>query len=195
MTGTTISAPEAMAPASSAPSKRSWLPLAVVGVTLLTSVAFFFKIQATVEAPGERTPHRYLLPQDFTGKIRILYNVAGAKALPLEEDHLVVDLPLSGMFETSTPFKYGTARDQFFRELEDGTMEHLHGNHLKERKIGVVGDDNEYYDSPSETELWRQEMRRRGWVGQDGGILLGGTESEDPADMIHYELMIVRDDY
>ncbi len=182
-------------PTTAAPAKRSWLPIALSGVALLLSAAYFLVIQENVEDPGVRTPHRYYLPQDFTGKIRILYNVPGAGPLPLEEGHLVVRLPMSGMLETSTPFDYGTARDQFFRALGDGTDEHLHGNHLQERKIGIVGDDNEFFEKRSETELWRQEMRRRGWVGADGEPLLGGTRSDDPAEMIHYEMMIVRDDY
>lgn len=173
--------------------RRSWMPLVFVGVVLLACLAWLAKISGTVERVGARPVHRYILPVDFTGKIRILYNVPGAPALEEVEGRRVLRIPMSGMLETSTPFLYGSAADEFFRARPDGTLEHLRGNYLGERKLGVIGDKNEYFDSPSETELWRQEMVRRKMVDANGDPLLGGTTSTDPADMIHYEMMIVRE--
>lgn len=186
----------AVSPASlpAAPSKRSWLPLIAVGVVLLLCLAMLAKITGSIERVGPRVPHRYVFQPDFAGKVRILYNVQGAPPLEEKDGHRIVEVPMSGMVETSTPFVYGTAPDQFHRRRADGTVEHLHGNYLKERKLGVIGDANEFFESPSETELWRQEMVRKGMIDAQGNPLLGGTTSTDAADMIHYELLILRDD-
>lgn len=188
----TLSAPAE--PAAPPIPRRSWLPIAAVGIVLLGCFAWLLKIQTTVERMGPRPVHRYVLPTDFAGKIRILYNVPGAPPLEEEDGVRTIRIPMSGMLETSTPFVYGTAADEFHRVRPDGTLEHLRGNLLGERKIGVIGDDNEYFGSPSETAEWRDDMVRRGYVDADGNPLRGGTASTNTADMVHYEMMIVRDD-
>jgi hypothetical protein len=55
----------------------------------------------------------YVVPGNFRGWVRIAYKVKGAPPLQVVDGRYYIDVPQSGIVETSTSFKEGFARDEF----------------------------------------------------------------------------------
>ena len=66
-----------------------------------------------------RRPSRYLIPQNYIGWVRIDFNVEGASSLPVEDNHYLFKIPLTGHFETLSDIEYGVADDEYFYYSRD----------------------------------------------------------------------------
>ncbi len=63
---------------------------------------------------------RFMIPDGYTGWIRIEFEVVGAPPLPLEGGQYVIKIPLTGVLQTSSPEQYGWARDHYYYDSAQG---------------------------------------------------------------------------
>jgi hypothetical protein len=73
------------------------------GVRLITSVR-----------NSTRPSSRFLIPEGYTGWVRIGFEVNGASSLPMEGNEYIVKIPADGKLQTSSPEQYGWARDHYY---------------------------------------------------------------------------------
>lgn len=165
------------------PPKFSLVPLSVVLLITLAGIGMLLQIQRSTVDPGERIPNRYIFVPQFSGKVKITYNVPDAPELPVEDGVRIVEVPPSGLLETSSPILYGTAHDEFYRRMMGGGEERLTVQHIKMRKNGITGDRNEFFTSPNELE------ERDRWME------MMGFEYDDSEGGLRYELIEIRDDF
>lgn len=168
------------------PTKFSLLPAGLAVLFTALALVLYVQIMNNTESPGERVPNKYVLPQGFTGKIKVLYEVEDAPPLAMHEGYRVVEIPMSGYTETSSEMLYGTAEDLFVRKTAEGEMEELDIQYLKVRKNGLVGDDNEFYSTAKELENRDRILEQQGRLDENGNP----KELGPP-----YELIEIRDDF
>jgi hypothetical protein len=65
---------------------------------------------------GNSTPRssRFLIPEEYTGWIRIEFEVQGAPPLPMEGGQYVLKIPSDGVLRTSSAEQYGWAKDHYY---------------------------------------------------------------------------------
>ncbi len=166
--------------------KRSWTPLVMtLLVTGLTLLLLYLMRANSVEAP-RRTPTRYVLPDSFSGPVKVYYGVAGSPALLEDGGMRIAEIPNTGYLLTSSEPLYGQARDQFVRLVEGGEPVTLGYQYIRDRKNGVTGDNKEYFLRPEELQIRDGELLRHGIVQLPEGI---------PRYGVAYELFTVRDDF
>jgi hypothetical protein len=86
----------------------------VIGVLTL---AILFGLAAWIASTARSSTHRssrFLIPEGYTGWIRIEFEVQGAPPLPIENDQYVLKIPANGMLRTSSPEQYGWANDHYY---------------------------------------------------------------------------------
>jgi hypothetical protein len=54
-----------------------------------------------------------LIPEAYSGWVRVEFEVAGAPALPVEDGQLLLRVPSTGLLETSSPEEYGWVKDNY----------------------------------------------------------------------------------
>ncbi|HVI09152.1 MAG TPA: hypothetical protein VND65_12750 [Candidatus Binatia bacterium] len=107
-----------------APEKSSWIfpsragrwgRLLVGIVTLIFFVAIGIAVWPVVAARNQ-TGHslRFLVPQGYTGWVRVEFEVGGAPRLPVESDQAIARVSADGKLATSSPEIYAFAKDYFF---------------------------------------------------------------------------------
>ena len=57
---------------------------------------------------------RFLIPQGYTGWVRIEFEVPGAPPLPIDHGEYTIKIPAGGVLRTSSPEQYGWARDRYY---------------------------------------------------------------------------------
>ena len=62
----------------------------------------------------------YIIPYDYKGKLRIIYNQKGKPPLEERDGYQVVKFPLSGIVKTSSNARTGKQHDKFFYYTKDG---------------------------------------------------------------------------
>ena len=55
----------------------------------------------------------FLIPEGYTGWVRVEFEVPGAPPLPKESGHTLVKIPPSGVLKTSSSEQYGLAKDDY----------------------------------------------------------------------------------
>ena len=110
-----------------------------VGVTaallLLAGAAVFFFFRHSFSAEGmyrvktslgmdAAAPERHIVPVDFRGWAILHFSVEGTPPLQSDGDYLVVEYPLSGRHETSTPAHdvEGFLHREYFRRTPEGLV-------------------------------------------------------------------------
>ena len=63
---------------------------------------------------------RFLIPEGYTGWVRVEFEIPGAPPLPAEDGQIVLKIPPSGTLKTSSPEQYGWARDNYFYYSNNG---------------------------------------------------------------------------
>ena len=63
---------------------------------------------------------RFLIPEGYTGWIRVEFEVQGAPPLSTEGGEYVVRIPADGILRTSSPEQYGWARDHYYYYSAEG---------------------------------------------------------------------------
>ena len=67
-----------------------------------------------------RPASRYLIPDGYVGWVRVEYGVNGAPALPVEDGRVVLRFPADARLQTSSPERFGWAKDEFFYVRDGG---------------------------------------------------------------------------
>ena len=83
----------------------------------------------------KRSPRHYYIPDGFEGWVTVKYESKDAPQLPEEDGALQLNIPASGILETSNLYEDGWGRDEFFWKKPDGSTE------LIPRDV-VVDDEN-----------------------------------------------------
>jgi hypothetical protein len=91
-------------------AKRS-VRLIVGALTVVLVVVAWFGIPHRSASPRSL---RFLIPEGYSGWVRVEFEVSGAPQLPSEAGQTVVKIPASGILKTSSPEQYGWARDSYF---------------------------------------------------------------------------------
>src|ERR1700685_4464402 len=87
------------------------------------TVAVIVGVAAWVNVATRSSPRRslqFLIPENYTGWVRVEFGVSGAKALPIESAQGVAKFPASGVLTTSSPAQYGWAKDFYFYYSDAG---------------------------------------------------------------------------
>jgi hypothetical protein len=100
-----------------AASRSSKIAISILTLALLTGLAIWLRMGA--HKPPQRTS-RFLIPEGYTGWIRIEFEVPGAPTLPTQNGQYVLRIPQDSVLQTSSPEQYGWANDQYFYYSEQG---------------------------------------------------------------------------
>lgn len=103
-------------PATTNWSKR--IVAGALGLVLLTAVAVSLGL-GTRTAP--RPSSRFLIPEGYSGWIRIEFDVKDAPLLPVDRGEYVLRIPPSGILRTSSPEQYGWANDHYYYSSAQST--------------------------------------------------------------------------
>jgi uncharacterized protein DUF6843 len=85
----------------------------LVGIATLIVViglGVWFSISARNSAPRSL---RFLIPEGYSGWVRVEFEIVGAPPLPQDGGQTVVKIPSSGSLKTSSPEQYGWAKDSY----------------------------------------------------------------------------------
>ena len=86
----------------------------VVGVfTLAFLIGLAWWLSASARN-STRPASRFLIPEGYTGWVRIEFEVQGAPSLPLENGEFILKVPTDGVLQTSSPEQYGWAKDHYY---------------------------------------------------------------------------------
>jgi|SRR5579863_1117958 len=108
---------------------RSWIfPQAagrsariVVGsLTVVFVIGLAVWVGVSARHSTQRTS-RFLIPEGYTGWVRVEFEVQGAPPLPMEAGNYVFTIPADGVLRTSSPEQYGWARDRYYSYSAQGT--------------------------------------------------------------------------
>jgi hypothetical protein len=87
-----------------------------------------------------------LIPEGYTGWVRIEFEVQGAPPLPVEAGQNVLRIPPDGLLRTSSPEQYGWARDTYYfyssaglRQLPDSGPQSLIWGKINGEASGTSG--------------------------------------------------------
>jgi hypothetical protein len=65
-----------------------------------------------------RTPRqrslRFLIPENYSGWVRVEFEIPGESALPVDAGQTVLKIPSDGLLRTSSPEQYGWAQDAYY---------------------------------------------------------------------------------
>jgi hypothetical protein len=102
--------------------KRSWIfpesasravRLFVGALTLVLLTGLGLWLGMSIRNSTHRSS-RFLIPEGYTGWIRIEFEVQGAPPLPMEGGQYVLKIPSDGVLRTSSTEQYGWAKDQYY---------------------------------------------------------------------------------
>jgi hypothetical protein len=102
-------------------AKKSWMfPVAaprrgkkVMGIVTLVA-AIGLAVWAGFGSSSNKRSLRFLIPEGYTGWVRVEFGVAGASSLTKERAQYVAQIPPGGTLETSTPEQFGWANDEYY---------------------------------------------------------------------------------
>jgi|GEM_PF-1084411 len=94
---------------------RPWARILVGAATLAVVVAIGILGWPVISARN-RTGHslRFLVPEGYTGWVRVEFEAKGAPRLPVDADQAVARIPAGGKLVTSSPEIYAWAKDYFY---------------------------------------------------------------------------------
>lgn len=88
-------------------------------ITLVAAIGLAFWLNLS----GPKSPHRsvrFLIPDGYTGWVRIEFEQPGLPPLPAERGQYVARIPLAGTLKTSTQEPFGWANDEYYFYSSDG---------------------------------------------------------------------------
>jgi hypothetical protein len=93
-----------------------------------------------------RPSSRFLIPDGYTGWVRIGFEVNGASPLPMNHNEYLVQIPADGKLQTSSPEQYGWAQDKYYyysaqrmRPLQDSGPAQLIWGKINGEESGTSG--------------------------------------------------------
>jgi hypothetical protein len=94
-----------------APSGPARIIIGISSVVILTAVAIWMGLGARHSSVRS---WRFLVPEGYTGWVRIEFEIQNAPSLPNEGGQFTVKIPAGGVLRTSSSEQYGPANDQYF---------------------------------------------------------------------------------
>ncbi len=82
----------------------------IASLMLLIGLGTWLSINARNSSPRS---FRFLIPEGYSGWVRVEFEVPGASILPAEAGQTVVKIPPSGLLRTSSQEQYGWAKDDY----------------------------------------------------------------------------------
>jgi hypothetical protein len=73
-----------------------------------------------VSCGSKSQPEKWIIPENYTGWLRLDYAVNGASPLPLENGFYLVKVPLTGRLGTSSPYNGSIDKDDFLVATSHG---------------------------------------------------------------------------
>jgi uncharacterized protein DUF6843 len=105
--------PEEAAPTILFPAaaKRPARILVAIGtLVLVVCLGIWFTINTRSSTPRSL---QFLIPEGYSGWVQVEFEIPGAPPLPEEAGQTVVKIPSTGSLQTSSPEKYGWAKDSY----------------------------------------------------------------------------------
>ncbi len=93
---------------------KRWARITIVLATMLFVGAVGFLLRSRSQQATHGPSTRFLIPDGYTGWIRIEFEVKGAAPLQTEQGETVVTLPASGRLSTSSQAQHDWTNDSFF---------------------------------------------------------------------------------
>lgn len=81
--------------------------------TLVLIVGLAAFVSTSARNPTQRS-FRFLIPESYTGWVRIEFEIPGASPLPVEAGQTVLKIPPDGLLRTSSPEQFGWAKDYYY---------------------------------------------------------------------------------
>lgn len=103
-------------PAAAARKTRVVLCFVTLICVITIGAWFALSVRHTV-----RRPSRFLIPEGYTGRVRIEFEVQGAPPLPVDAGQYVFTLGADGSLKTSSLEQYGWANDSYYFYSSAGT--------------------------------------------------------------------------
>ncbi|MFZ0773999.1 MAG: DUF6843 domain-containing protein [Candidatus Sulfotelmatobacter sp.] len=94
-----------------AASRSTRIFVGALTIALLTGFAWWLRISAQ---NSTHRSSRFLIPEGYTGWVRIEFEVQGSPPLPMEGAQYVLKIPSDGVLRTSSAEQYGWAKDQYY---------------------------------------------------------------------------------
>jgi len=82
----------------------------------------FVLILICVSCGSRSLPEKWIIPEHYTGWLRLDYSVAGAAPLPLTDERYVIQMPLTGRLQTSTSYNSSVDRNEVFVSTQNGLV-------------------------------------------------------------------------
>lgn len=84
-------------------------------LVLMVGLGAWIKLTVARSNANNSTPRsfHFLIPEGYTGWVRIEFEVSGEPSLPTQSGHTLVKIPLSGTLKTSSSEQYGPANDDY----------------------------------------------------------------------------------
>ncbi len=96
--------------------------IAVGVVTVVLLIAGFAWMQKSSQH-STRVSSRFLIPEGYTGWVRVEFDMKDAPPLPVENGQYVLKIPATGALRTSSPEQYGWAKDSYFFYSATGSQQ------------------------------------------------------------------------
>ncbi len=94
-----------------APKRSARIVVGALTLVLVTGVALWLSMSAR---NSTRPALRFLIPDGYTGWVRIEFDVQGAPPLPREGGEYILKIPPDGILRTSSGQQYGWAKDHYY---------------------------------------------------------------------------------
>jgi len=126
-----------------AASRSTRFFIGALTIALLTGLAWWLHISAL---NSTRRSSRFMIPEGYTGWVRIEFEVRGAPTLPMEGGQYVIKIPSDGVLRTSSAEQYGWVKDRYYyysaqgvRALPDSGPAGLIWGKINGEEFGVSG--------------------------------------------------------
>jgi hypothetical protein len=93
------------------PNRSARIIVGILSLALLSVLAVWLTGSAR---NSTRPASRFLVPEGYTGWIRVEFEVQGAQPLPMDGREYVLKIPPDGVLRTSSAEQYGWARDHYY---------------------------------------------------------------------------------
>src|SRR5579862_3705905 len=97
------------------PKRPARIIVGFATLVLVSGVGAWIKLNVAnphTQNSAARSYH-FLIPEGYTGWVRIEFEIPGAPALPTESGHTLVKIPPSGTLKTSSSEQYGLASEDY----------------------------------------------------------------------------------
>lgn len=97
------------------PKRVARIIIGFATLLLVIGVSAWFRLNLSGTNTRSATPRsfHFLIPEGYTGWVRVEFEIPGAPPLPTASGHTLVKIPPSGTLKTSATEQYGSANDDY----------------------------------------------------------------------------------